>query len=180
MKIQYKSTLDEAVDTNMELVMSLDTTKRNKFIGLIGGPLFFIIVYFLEDDENIWFRIFLALMIACLYIFIYLILYKKMYRNNIKKLIEEVRGTNEAIDAEYELRDNQLIYRENNQCIGLDWSSMTSVVADENSITIKFKNKGIAMLRNHIFKNDEEKKVWIDFIENKLKNINTDKEQNDT
>jgi hypothetical protein len=169
MIIKYKSTLEDAINTNEKLFMSLNVTKRNKLIGLIGAPIFFILVYSLEDDKAFWIRIFFAFFIALTYIVLYFMFYRKSYRHNIKTYIVESRGTEEAIDAEYELTQEQLIYREGGQCIGFDWNTVVDLQNNGESIEIRFKNKGIAILRNKIFKNNEQKKEWENFIHDRIK-----------
>jgi len=165
MKIQYMSTLDDAVAVQMKLAMSLKTTQRNKLIGLLGAPLFFGFVYLSESDKEIWVRIGISLFIACVYIGLYLIFYKHSYRNYIKKVLIETRGTEEDIPAEYELTDNQLIYKENGYSVAFDLNSIVSIEKNDKSIIIQFKNKGIALFVNRIFKDDNQKHEWLRHIE---------------
>lgn len=176
MIIKYKSTLEDAINAHEKLFMSLNTTRRNILIGLAGAPIFFALVYFLEEDKEFWIRIIFSFFIAIAYIVLYLMFYKKSYRFNIEKYIIESRGTEEEVDAEYELTQEQLIYREGGQCIGFNWTTVVDVQDNGEGIEIRFKNKAISILWNKIFKNNEQKKEWKNFIYERIKFSTLNKE----
>ena len=161
MKIAYMSTLDDAIALQMKLAMSLKTIQKSKYVGLLGMPLFFVFVYVTESSKDIWGRIGISLLIACVYGGLYLLLYRSTFRRNIQKIIIEARGTKEDVPAEYELTDDQLIYRESGRSVAFDLDSVVDIEEDDRAIFVQFKNKGMALLPDRIFKDENQKDKWL-------------------
>ncbi len=54
MKIQYESTIDEAVEAQFRLLKNSDVAKKWKLHGFIWAPILFIGFYFgIPDEQNI-------------------------------------------------------------------------------------------------------------------------------
>ena len=170
MKIQYKSTIDEAVDAQMRLLKTSGVAKRWKLQGLFWTPILFFGFYFgIPDEKNV--KLIFAFFVSITFIVIYFATYKKSLKKKIRKFLIEQLGTEEPVHSEYEFTEGNLIFRKLGNEIRFKWDKVEKIIENENDIEVRIANGGIAVIPNRIFSEAEQRNEWLNFIKNKIKSI---------
>ncbi len=171
MKIQYESTIDEAVDSQIRLLKSSGVAKRLKLQGLIWAPLLFTGFYLgIPDEKNV--KLFFAFFVSILFILVYFATYKKSTNKRIRKFLIEQLGTEDPVSSEYEFTEEHLIFRKLGTEIRFEWNSVEKLIENENDIEIRISKGGIAVIPNRIFSEIEPKDKWLNFIKSKINSSN--------
>jgi hypothetical protein len=170
MKIQYESTIDEAVDTQIRLLKTSSVAKRWKLQGLIWAPILFFVFYFGIPDEKIVKLVF-GFFTGIIFVIIYFATYKKTIKKRTRKFLVEQLGTEEPISSEYEFTDENLIFRKLGTEIRFEWDKVEKLIENKNDIEVRIYKGGIAVIPNRIFSGTEQRDELLNFIKNKIKSI---------
>lgn len=166
MKIQFESTIDEAVDVNLRGIKLLRTARRSFWEGLICALVLFAGFFFFLPD-TLLVKLIFAVMAGVLFIVLYLFSYKKILKSRIKKLLIEQFGTDKPVPCEYEFDDEGLVFRRLGTTIKFQWNKATEINENAREVEIIFGKSGISVLPNRIFKDEREKDEWLGFAKKK-------------
>ena len=170
MKIQYKSTIDEAVDTQIRLLNTSDVAKSWKLKGFIWAPILFFGFYFgIPDEQNI--KLIFASIVSIVFIIIYIPIYKNTVKKRIRKLIVEQLGTDKPVQCEYEFSEESIIFRRIGTEIRFKWDNVQKIIENDKDIEFRISNGGIAVIPNRIFSSAEQKVEWLNFAKRKAVSI---------
>lgn len=166
LKIQYESTIDEAVDVQMRLLRTSKTAKKWKMQGLIWAPLLFIGFYLgIPDEQNI--KLIFASLTSIIFVIIYFGSYKNTMRRRSKKLVIEQLGTDKPVPSEYEFNEEGLIFRQMGTEIKFNWNSVKEINENDKDIEFIIGRGRIAIIRNRIFTTVDQKEEWLKFAKSK-------------
>ena len=170
MKIQYESTIEEAVEAQFRLLKTSKVAKKWMLQGLIWAPLLFFGFYFgIPDEKNI--KLIFASIAGIVFIIIYLSNYEKNIQKRIRKVLVEQIGHDEPVQSEYEFSQDALIFRKLGTEIRFVWDSVQEIVENDEDIEFKIAKGGIAVIPKRIFTSIEQKEEWLRFARNKAKTI---------
>ncbi len=170
MKIEYESTIDEAVEAQFRLLKKSKVAKKWRLQGFIWAPILFFGFYFgIPDEKNI--KLLFASIASIAFIIIYLSIYEKTIQKTIRKVIVEQIGNDEPVQSEYEFNQDALIFRKLGTEIRFIWDSVQEIIENDEDIEFKIAKGGIAVIPNRIFNSKDQKEEWLRFARNKAKLI---------
>jgi hypothetical protein len=170
MKIEYKSTIDDAVEPHMRLALSSRIVRKWMLYGLIWVPvIFFGFLFFLPDRAIV--RIICGSGASLVFIIFWLMRYKKHYANRIRKYVVEQSGTDKSIKCEYELTNEYLIFRKMGAETRFNWDIVKELKENVHDIEIRMEPSGIAIIPHRIFKDQIQREEWINFVKDKIEAI---------
>lgn len=166
LKIQFESTVEEAVEAQFRLIKQSANLRKMKYAGLVFAPVMFVMFYWLPlpDRLNIWG----AVIAPILFIVFSLKNYDKNLRKRLRKLIVEKQGHDLPTSAEYELNDQGISFQKLGNTIAFAWHTVEQINVSESDIEFRIKHGGIAVIPCRIFNSEEEKNQWLDFAREKI------------
>jgi hypothetical protein len=163
MKIEYKSTIDEATDTSFRLVELLGTVRKQMWYGLAMAPIIFVAIFLLIDDLPG--KLIVGGAASVLWVPYHLSNNKSQIKKRIRKSLIKAMGTSEPLSCEYELDENGLVFRKLGQELRFSWFNVMKMNESDNAIEVIMQPMGIAIIPKRIFGGPDEIKKWIQFIE---------------
>lgn len=166
MKIQYRSTIDEAVDSQIRLLKTSGVARQWWIKGFLWVPILFFGFYFGIPDEGSV-KIASGCFASIIFIILYLATHRKTIAKRLRKFTIEQLGTKEPVQSEYEFREDVLIFRKLGTEIRFRWENVQKVIENDKDVELRIAEGGIAVIPYRIFKNSEQKEKWIEFIKTK-------------
>ena len=166
MKIQYNSTIDEAIEEQWRLLKLSRTARKMKWERLWAVPIVFFVLYLVIPDE-ISVKLIFAATFSVIFAVLDLSTYKKNVRRRIRKLIIENLGTDKPVPSEYEFDERGLIFRRLGTEIKFQWSTVTKINEDNKDIEFIIGNRNIAIIPKRIFDNEQQKNEWLTYAKEK-------------
>ena len=171
MKIEYSATINEAVDCQMQLLQSTSVINKGRVKSSIWIATIAFVFMFAITEGVTGERIFFGLVVAIPGFIANFLGYKKQFKKNLKKILIEELGTAKPLPSVYELTDDFLSFKKLGSQLNLYWEWAKSVNVTNQYIQIYFEPNSIALLPLRIFENDNQKELWLNFIEHKLNKI---------
>lgn len=162
MRIEYEATIDEAVAAHLRLMALSKTARGIKRLGLLFGPLIFVLLYLTLPGDALG-RLVFSIVAAVVFVPLYLLFCKVFLRWNTRRLLVESLGTDQPVPSEYEFTEDGLIFRQLGTEIRFRWNSVAEVNEREEALELITASKGLALIPKRIFEDEKQLKEWLDF-----------------
>jgi len=166
MKIAYESTIEEATDATFHMAELCGSVRKQMWVGLTMAPFVFILIFILIDEPVA--RFLLGGMSTALFVVYHLLNYRNQFHKRIRKILIKALGTDKPLPSEYELDDNQLIFRKVGQELRFSWDNVATLNEAEDVIEVIMVPMGIARIPKRIFSSAEELRTWMLFIQGRM------------
>jgi len=172
MKKSYQTTIEDSVETNFRLAEIIGIVAKQRWLGLIWGLIMFPIIYYLGSHSHTE-KLILATLMSLVIIVVHLLTFKGLIRNQYRTVLIKAHGTKDPIPCEYELTDENLIFRKLGQELRFSWQNVEKINITPASIEVLMRPTGLAIIPTRIFDGSEEREEWIRYIENHQKTQHT-------
>lgn len=167
MKIQFQSTIDEAVECKLRQFKKVFTPQKFLLEVLLTVPILSFLVYYIIPD-TVQVKLIYALIIAVAYISLFWFPPKSYLRKRLRKILIRKFGTDQPMPCEYECTDTALIFRGQNTEVQFNWDGVSNLSENQDDFSIFSKKAGLAILYDKYFESPDEKEQWLVFAKNKL------------
>ena len=165
MKIQYESTIEEAVYSQMRLLEVSKVLRKWKWQGLLAAPILGALFYtFIPSDQGT--KMMFAFFIPIIFLLQYPFTFKSNIRRKVRRALIKQLGTDDPIPCEYEVTDEGIIFKKQGTEIKFPWSKLTAINNTKEYIELIFENVGISLIPKHALQEVQVKGLF-DFINNK-------------
>lgn len=160
--VEFKSTIDEAVDATFRLAEITGNVNRQKWYGLVLTPIFFVFLFF------VFYESFLRYVAGGIFTFLwvpyFLLTYKRRLKKQIKKTVVRILGTDQPVPCEYQLSHQGVIFKQLGQEFKFDWKNVRQFNNRDNALELIMEPAAVALIPKRVFSGSEECRKWIDYI----------------
>ena len=149
MKKAFDSTIDEAVTTQYKLACIVGIVRKQRWMGLIWVPPFFLIFYLILHGTTAS-RLVLAAVLSLGLVIVHLLTVVPLIKHNIRKNLVKARGTADPVPAEYELADDALIFRRSGHELRFAWQTIVRFEDSPATLDVYTQPTGLAMIPKRI------------------------------
>lgn len=164
MRKEYKCTMEESVVANMRLAELTGVVRRQTWLGLWFVPITFVI-FFLMVRHGLQAKLMTSGFMSVAVLVVHILTVKDQMRRNIRRVLVRALGTSDPVPCEFEVTEENLIFRRSGLEVRLSWKSVVAVSRTDNAIEVVTKPTALARIPLRIFDNSAESQAWMEFIQ---------------
>jgi hypothetical protein len=163
MRIQYESTIEEAVESSFRLADMAGMVRKGMWRAALNGPLF-VLGFICLLPLDYWHRVAAGAVAAMILIPYHLFTYERRLRKGIRQTVVKERPRDWPIPSEYEMDEEGITFRREGMTLAFTWACVTQFNETRDAIEIVTRPRGLMRIPRRIFANTPEELEWAAFL----------------